>query len=223
MLREDHPAEILGGLLLFLFGVAWHINEMEVIPVDRADAGALAAVFGLVPCCFLCAFEGNRAIPARGTTAMEVLLSAPIGGWRIVSGSVLATLLRFRFALIVYLAMGIMTPRDLHAARGPAFILLAASFLALAHAIGLWTRFIGPSRVRAFPLVVCVCAALGMGTAVLWPEGAFVHPVLAWYSSDAASICLSGGMNCAAALLLCGVFAARFRTIAALVTPGDAS
>jgi hypothetical protein len=144
---------------------------------------------------------------------MEVLLSTPIGGWRIVSGSVLAILLRFRFALVVYLGMGLVTTRGFHPERAPAFLILGASLLALAHAVGLWTRFLGPARAGRVPIVLGVCAILAVGTAAFWPESVLAHPLRAWYSPDAAAIYISGVMTFVVALLLCGSLATRLRRI----------
>lgn len=213
VLREDFGAEVLGASLVGLFVLAW-VTDLNIEPgAGPSSPGAAAAVLGLVPCLFLSALEGTRSLPPRGTRAREVFLSTPVTGWQVFAGSMLAGFLRFRFALLAVLAMGLVAHRNVDFLRAPAFLLLFGSQLAFAHAIGLWARLIAPSPGSGPALAIVTCVALGLGTAWLWPEGGPPHPLRAWYSTGAAGIALSGGMVAAAAVLLGAAFGAAFRKV----------
>ena len=214
LLRDDFRGEALGASLFVLFVLAWWSDL--TFRADRGGSpGSTAATFALVPCTFLAVFEASRAVPSRGTSALAVFLSSPLTGWQIFAGSLLAGWLRLRYAFIAVLGMGLTVREGLDFLRASAFVLLFASFCALAHGIGLWSALLAPSQAVSAALALGTCIALGPGTAWFWPTGAPPHPLAAWYSTQPAAIFLTAGMVAAAALVLGIAFALVFRRLAA--------
>ena len=215
LLLDDFRGEALGGILFVFLLFAWWGDLTFGASAGTPFPGARAAMFALVPCTFLAVFEGSRALPSRGTSALAVILSTPLTGGRVLAGSLLAACLRFRYALLAIIGMGLTVRDGLDFARALAFVSLFAALLALAHGIGLWARLLGPSQGGVVPLAVGVCFALGLGTSWVWPAGAPAHPIRAWHSQSVGSIFLSAGMVAAAAFLVGAAFALAFRRLAA--------